>query len=62
MEKDSSNKTRASFKKSKINEEVVELLVVIDLLEKALLVMLEKELNSLFVPSFLSPSCEHLLS
>ena len=41
-----------------INEEVVELLVVVGSLEPTLLVLLVKGLSSLFVPSFLSPSCE----
>ncbi len=47
---------------NKINEVIEGLPEEFGLLEQALLVLLEKELNSLFVPSFLSPSYEHLLS
>ncbi|GEM_PF-6938670 len=51
---------RIPFKK--INEEVEAHLVAVGLLEQALLEPLVKELSSSFDPSFLSPSCEHLLS
>jgi hypothetical protein len=47
---------------NQINEEVVTLLEAFDSIEPTLLVMLVQELNSSFGSSFLSPSCEHLLS
>ncbi|WP_424462185.1 hypothetical protein [Priestia aryabhattai] len=45
-----------------IISKVVILLEASDSIEPTLLVLLEKELNSSFDSSFLSPSCEHLLS
>jgi hypothetical protein len=48
--------------RTKINVEVVELLVVVDLLSQALLEKLVQGLIVSFGSSFLSPSCEHLLS